>query len=133
MRGWFPRSFHLALVLLQLFTPWAHAHTGAETMAGLHLPGLEWIGAINGPEDRGSVSAVDIIVGVATGLMPGGPTLHDSDDPRQAGFPVAPNPPVGQRIAINAVHGPSAASIPKLDFHAGSPPRASPFGLPAVA
>lgn len=29
------------LALIQLFAPWVHAHTGAETGAVLHVPGLE--------------------------------------------------------------------------------------------
>ena len=67
---------NLALILMQVLTPWVHAHTGGETMGFLHVPGLERL-AYGAPAvtDEAVADPADIIVGVPVGVELGGNRL----------------------------------------------------------
>jgi hypothetical protein len=105
------RSFlPLLLVVLQLFAPLLHAHTGQSSLHfGLHVPGLEAYAALAGgaianqPERRGAAAA-DCIVAVDDGF-------------REKPAPSGKNPPDGAGLALLAwIFCPDAAFVSRADF-----------------
>ena len=118
------------LILVQLLSPWVHAHTGGETGGALHIPGLE---RLHGPKsafsDEADASAPDILVGVQAGIEHSGQSLGKlleagvvaiSDSP-------ASSEPARLALRLNLSHG--RETLPKKLYpRSGAPPRASPAG-----
>ena len=119
----------LTLMLMQVLSPWVHAHVGHETGVAWHVPGLEHIKAVE-TETAMSVMAevdADVIVVMQTGTEPGCVLLRDAHHAEPLGLPVHAglNPPPF------SVAGPASPSmgeplIPPPIWRSGTPPRASP-------
>lgn len=126
-----PRSLFLCLllILVQLLSPWGHAHTAGETGGQLHIPGLERLhGQKSALSDEAAASATDILVGVQAGIEHSGQSLGELLECGGVvlpGFPASSEPaPVRLRLSLAyAVEKP-----PKLYLRSGAPPRASPAG-----
>jgi len=119
----------LLLILVQLLSPWVHAHTGGETGGQLHIPGLERLhvqkSALSVEADA---SATDILVGVQAGIEHSGQALGEllvSGVIVLPAFPACSEPaPVLLRLSLTHV----GEKPPKLYLRSGAPPRGSPAG-----
>jgi hypothetical protein len=126
----------LLLVWLQVLSPWVHAHTGAETGGGLHMPGLERLG-LPAPGCAAGAARPDasgLLVAVPSGALTALGSLRPA-----TGLVVAPPPPAPRAAVLAAVIGPERPAergLPPGRDAPGhpddSPPRAPPEapGLP---
>ena len=118
------------LILIQLLSPWVHAHTGCDTGEPLHIPGLE---RLRGPEaismPQTDLSAADTLVGIQAGIQQSGfrlGKLMDSYAEALLNWPLlAEPPPLVLRIRENT----AGNALPRQNPHPGSPPRASPTDI----
>lgn len=126
-----PRSIFLCLllILVQLLSPWVHAHTGGETGGQLHMPGLE---RLHGPKsaftDEADASVMDILVGVQAGIELSGQSLVkflEAGVVTHSRFP-ASSEPVPVLLRLHLTH--AGETLSKLYLRSGAPPRASPSG-----
>ena len=118
------------LILVQLLSPWVHAHTGGETGGALHIPGLE---RLHGPKsalsDETDASATDILVGVQAGIEHSGQLLGKLIESGVVALPDFTASPEPARVALrlNLTH--AGETLPKKLYpRSGAPPRASPTG-----
>ena len=127
-----PRSllFCPLLILMQLFSPWVHAHTGCETGGLLHIPGLERLrGPEAAPTAQADLYATDTLVGVQSGIKQSSYRLGkllDSDDGVFLSLPLL----AGSSPLVLSIRENSASNgLPRLNPRSGSPPRAPPTGI----
>jgi hypothetical protein len=127
-----PRSILvcLPLILIQLLSPWVHAHTGCETGGLLHIPGLERLRASEaGPTAQADLYAADTLVGVQSGIENSSYRLGkllDSDDGVFLSLPLlAGSSPLVLSIRKNI----AGNGLPRLNPRSGPPPRAPPTGI----
>ncbi len=118
------------LILIQLLSPWVHAHTGCETGERLHIPGLEQLrgpGAVSAAQ--ADLHAADTLVGVQAGIEQCGfrlGKLMDSDAGVFLSWPLlAESAPLVLSIPENT----AGNALPRQNPRSGSPPRASPTGI----
>lgn len=123
-----PRSIlvYPLLILIQLFSPWVHAHTGCETGGVLHIPGLE---RMQGQADTTSAQAADMLVGVQSGIEQTDYRLDRLVDSNTGVFlnlsllaePMPRVLSIRENITGSAFH--------RINAHLGLPPRASPSSI----
>lgn len=120
----------LNLMLMQVISPWVHAHVGQETGGFLHLPGLERIKAVDTETALPELAAIDadVIVVMQTGMEPVGSPLSDGAHADPAGLaaivrlaPPSPSP-VRERSRTDMI----GTALPLSLWRSGAPPRASP-------
>ena len=123
-----PRSIlvYPLLILIQLFSPWVHAHTGCETGGVLHIPGLE---RMQGPADVTTAQAADMLIGVQSGIEQTDYRLDRMADSSSEVFlnlslPAEPTP-LGLSIRKNT----TGSALRRMNPRLGFPPRASPTGI----
>jgi hypothetical protein len=121
----------LALVLMQILAPWVHAHTGGETMGGfLHLPGLEFLDKADaGYASQDRAAAMDVIVGVQTGIQPSDSGFKFTPDSGSVLSPVPAHLPTQPHVRAQAMARAGLPVILPAVFRYGAPPRASPAVL----
>jgi hypothetical protein len=63
-------TLYALLALMQIIAPWVHAHTGAETGSGWHIPGLEFLSKDGQSFSTAGESTyvMDRIVGIPAGV-----------------------------------------------------------------
>ena len=119
----------LTLMLMQVLSPWVHAHVGQETGGSWHLPGLERINALETESAMPVMAEVDadVIVVMQTGTESGYVLLRDAQHAEALGLPVH----AGLNLPSFSVAG--RASLPMAEplipppiWRSGTPPRASP-------
>lgn len=119
----------LTLMLMQVLSPWVHAHVGQETGGSWHLPGLERINAVETETAMPVMADVDadLIVVMQTGTEPGCVLLRDAHHAEPLGLPVHAglNPPP-LSVAGQASSPMGEPLIPPPSWRSGTPPRASP-------
>ncbi len=127
-----PRSILVCmlLILIQLLSPWVHAHTGYETGGVLHIPGLERLRAPEaGPTAQADLYAADTLLGVQSGIEHSSYRLGkllDSDDGVFLRLPLlAGSSPLVLSIRENS----ASNALSRLNPRSGSPPRAPPTGI----
>ena len=119
----------LTLMLMQVLSPWVHAHVGQETGGSWHLPGLERINALETESAMPVMAEVDpdVIVVMQTGTESGCVLLRDAHHAEALGLPVHAglNPPPFS-VAGQASSPMGEALIKPPIWRSGTPPRASP-------
>ena len=122
----------LNLMLMQVISPWVHAHVGHETGGFLHLPGLERIKAVDTETETAlpEVAAIDadVIVVMQAGMESVGFQLSDGAHADPAGLAAIarltspPLSPVSKRSTPEMIE----TGVPLSLWRSGAPPRASP-------
>jgi len=120
----------LSLMLMQVFSPWVHAHVGQETGGFLHLPGLERIKAVDTETMLPELAAIDadLIVVMQIGMEPGGSPLSDGAHADPAGLAaiVRLTPPPASPVSERSRPAMIETGAPLSLWRCGAPPRASP-------
>lgn len=118
----------LLLAILQLCSPWVHAHSGQETGAAWHMPGMEALGlgqracpaAIAGSD---GLAMADMIVTIGAGCETKADRLAPIQPFAQASPPLPVPSPVFLLVNMRLVSEPPTGP----PIYPRSPPRAPPF------
>lgn len=124
-------ALSLLLVLMQCLAPWVHAHTGGETGASPHLPGLEFLAGVV-KECAAADSRPDhpdLIVGVQAGKWDRSDKAQPAPDGRSSTALPPGTVPAMLPPPLARAKGQDALVLPPAQGRPTAHPRAPPLRL----